>query len=67
MCVADEVCHPSSRSRSGDKAIRVGASAESEMKPKKEALDDAISANKVAVTEEIVRGGGLALLRAGRR
>ena len=33
------------------------------MKAKKEALDDAISATKAAVSEGIVPGGGLALLR----
>lgn len=43
--------------------IRVGAPAESEMKSKREALDDAISATKAAVAEGIVPGGGLALLR----
>ena len=36
----------------------------SEMKSKREALDDAISATKAAVAEGIVPGGGLALLRA---
>jgi len=51
--------------RSGGVAvIRVGAPSESEMKSKKEALDDAISATKAAVAEGIVPGGGLALLRA---
>jgi chaperonin GroEL len=34
------------------------------MKAKKEALDDAISSTKAAVSEGIVPGGGLALLRA---
>jgi chaperonin GroEL len=43
--------------------IRVGAPSESEMKSKKEALDDAISATKAAIAEGIVPGGGLALLR----
>ena len=43
--------------------IKVGAPTESEMKSKKEALDDAISATKAAVAEGIVPGGGLALLR----
>ena len=43
--------------------IRVGAPSEAEMKAKKEALDDAISATKAAVAEGIVPGGGLALLR----
>jgi len=47
----------------GVAVIRVGAPAESEMKSKKEALDDAISATKAAVAEGIVAGGGLALLR----
>jgi len=47
----------------GVAVIRVGAPAESEMKAKKEALDDAISATKAAVGEGIVPGGGLALLR----
>jgi chaperonin GroEL len=47
----------------GVAVIRVGAPAESEMKSKKEAFDDAISATKAAVAEGIVPGGGLALLR----
>ena len=48
----------------GVAVIRVGAPSESEMKSRKEALDDAISATKAAVLEGIVPGGGLALLRA---
>jgi chaperonin GroEL len=47
----------------GVAVIRVGAPSESEMKSKKEAVDDAISATKAAVAEGIVPGGGLALLR----
>ncbi len=47
----------------GVAVIRVGAPAEAEMKAKKEALDDAISATKAAVAEGIVPGGGLALLK----
>jgi chaperonin GroEL len=47
----------------GVAVIRVGAPSETEMKSKKEALDDAISATKAAVAEGIVPGGGLALLR----
>jgi chaperonin GroEL len=47
----------------GVAVVRVGAPSESEMKAKKEALDDAISATKAAVAEGIVPGGGLALLR----
>jgi len=48
----------------GVAVVRVGAPSESEMKAKKEALDDAIAATKAAVAEGIVPGGGLALLRA---
>ncbi|MET0658460.1 MAG: chaperonin GroEL [Steroidobacteraceae bacterium] len=47
----------------GVAVIRVGAPSESEMKSKKDALDDAIAATKAAVAEGIVPGGGLALLR----
>ena len=47
----------------GVAVIRVGAPSEAEIKSKKEALDDAISATKAAVAEGIVPGGGLALLR----
>ena len=47
----------------GVAVTRVGAPSEAEMKSKKEALDDAISATKAAVAEGIVPGGGLALLR----
>jgi chaperonin GroEL len=50
----------------GVAVIRVGAPSESEMKSKKDALDDAISSTKAAVAEGIVPGGGLALLRATR-
>ncbi|MGZ5504074.1 MAG: chaperonin GroEL, partial [Chthoniobacterales bacterium] len=47
----------------GVAVIRVGAPSESEMKNRKEAFDDAISATKAAIAEGIVPGGGLALLR----
>jgi len=47
----------------GVAVIHVGAPSESEMKAKKEALEDAISSTKAAVAEGIVPGGGLALLR----
>ena len=47
----------------GVAVIRVGAPSESEMKSRKEALDDAISSTKAAVAEGIVPGGGLALIR----
>jgi chaperonin GroEL len=48
----------------GVAVIRVGAPSESEMKSRREALDDAIAATKAAVAEGIVPGGGLSLLRA---
>ena len=47
----------------GVAVIRVGAPSEAEMKSKRDALDDAISATKAAVAEGIVPGGGLALLK----
>jgi chaperonin GroEL len=47
----------------GVAVIHVGAPSETELKNKKEALDDAISATKAAVAEGIVPGGGLAFLR----
>ena len=48
----------------GVAVIRVGAPSEAEMKSRREAIDDAISATRAAVAEGIVAGGGLALLRA---
>ncbi|MDH4056214.1 MAG: chaperonin GroEL [Gammaproteobacteria bacterium] len=51
---------------SGVAVIRVGAPSEIELKSKKEALDDAISASKAAVAEGIVPGGGMALIRCSR-
>jgi chaperonin GroEL len=48
----------------GVAVIRVGAPSEAELKSRKEAFDDAISATKAATAEGIVPGGGLALLKA---
>lgn len=48
----------------GVAVVRVGAPTEGEMKARKDAFDDAISATKAAVAEGVVPGGGLALLRA---
>ncbi|MCI0337392.1 MAG: chaperonin GroEL [Acidobacteria bacterium] len=48
----------------GVAVIRVGAPSEAELKNRKDAFDDAISATKAAMAEGIVPGGGLALLRA---
>ena len=47
----------------GVAVIRVGAPSESEIKARKDALDDAISSTKAAGAEGLVAGGGLALLR----
>jgi chaperonin GroEL len=47
----------------GVAVIRVGAPSETELKARKDAFDDAISATKAAVAEGIVPGAGLALLR----
>ncbi len=48
----------------GVAVIHVGAPSEAELKNRREAFDDAISATKAAMAEGIVPGGGLALLRA---
>ncbi len=48
----------------GVAVIHVGAPSEAEMKSRKEAFEDAISAEKAAIAEGIVPGGGLALLRS---
>jgi chaperonin GroEL len=48
----------------GVAVIRVGAATEAEAKSRKEAFEDAVSATKAAVTEGVVPGGGLVLLRA---
>jgi chaperonin GroEL len=48
----------------GVAVVRVGAPSEAEMKSRKEAFEDAISATKAAMAEGIVPGGGLPLLRA---
>jgi len=44
--------------------IKLGASTEAEMKEKKFRVEDALSATKAAISEGIVVGGGVALLRA---
>ncbi|MEI8360670.1 MAG: chaperonin GroEL [bacterium] len=49
----------------GVAVIKVGAATESEMKEKKDRIEDALNATKAAVEEGIVPGGGLALPIAG--
>jgi chaperonin GroEL len=48
----------------GVAVIRVGAATETEMKEKKDRIEDALSATRAAVEEGIVAGGGVALMRA---
>jgi len=51
----------------GVAVIKVGAATETEMKEKKDRVDDALSATKAAVEEGIVIGGGAALIRAASK
>lgn len=48
----------------GVAVIKVGAATETEMKEKKDRIDDALNATRAAVEEGIVAGGGIALIRA---
>ena len=48
----------------GVAVIKVGAATETEMKEKKDRVDDALSATRAAAEEGIVPGGGVALIRA---
>jgi chaperonin GroEL len=50
----------------GVAVIKVGAATETEMKEKKDRVDDALSATKAAVEEGIVIGGGVALIKAAK-
>ncbi len=48
----------------GVAVIKVGAATETEMKEKKDRIEDALHATRAAIEEGIVAGGGVALLRA---
>jgi len=48
----------------GVAVIKVGAASEVEMKEKKLRIEDALNATRAAVSEGVVAGGGIALLRA---
>ena len=48
----------------GVAVIHVGASTETEMKEKKDRVDDALHATRAAVEDGVVAGGGVALIRA---
>ncbi|MDD5596754.1 MAG: chaperonin GroEL [Victivallaceae bacterium] len=50
----------------GVAVINVGAATETEMKEKKDRVEDALHATRAAVDEGIVPGGGIALLRASK-
>ncbi|MCL2758405.1 MAG: chaperonin GroEL [Alphaproteobacteria bacterium] len=49
----------------GVAVIKVGGMTELEVKEKRDRVDDALAATRAAVTDGIVPGGGIALLRAG--
>ena len=49
----------------GVAVIKVGAATETEMKEKKDRIEDALNATRAAVAEGVVAGGGLALAKAG--
>ena len=49
----------------GVAVIKVGAATETEMKEKKDRIEDALNATRAAVEEGVVAGGGLALAIAG--
>lgn len=48
----------------GVAVIKVGAATETEMKEKKDRIEDALSATRAAVEEGVVAGGGVAYIRA---
>jgi len=51
----------------GVAVIKVGAATETEMKEKKDRVDDALSATKAAVDEGIIIGGGSAFIKAASK
>jgi chaperonin GroEL len=51
----------------GVAVIRVGGSTETEVKERKDMVEDALNATRAAVQEGVVPGGGVALLRASTR
>ncbi len=50
----------------GVAVIRVGGMTETEVKERKDRVDDALNATRAAVQEGIVVGGGVALIQAGK-
>src|SRR6188472_3443071 len=51
----------------GVAVIRVGGSTETEVKERKDRVDDAMNATRAAVQEGVVVGGGVALVRASKK
>ncbi|MBQ2350332.1 MAG: chaperonin GroEL [Cytophagales bacterium] len=51
----------------GVAVLYIGASTEVEMKEKKDRFDDALHATRAAVQEGVIPGGGVALLRCGKK
>ena len=51
----------------GVAVIKVGAATETEMKERKDRVEDALNATKAAVEEGIVIGGGAALIKAAKK
>lgn len=50
----------------GAAVIRIGAATDAELKEKKYRFEDALNATKAAISEGVVPGGGVALLRASQ-
>ena len=51
----------------GVAVVHVGGNTETEMKERKDRVDDALQATKAAIEEGIIPGGGVALLRCGHK
>ena len=60
----DKIAERIAKLAGGVAVIKVGAATETEMKEKKDRVDDALHATRAAVEDGIVVGGGVALLRA---
>jgi len=60
----DKIAERIAKLAGGVAVIKVGAATETEMKEKKDRVDDALHATRAAVEDGIVVGGGVALVRA---
>ena len=56
-----------SRLAGGVAVLRVGGATESELRERKDRVDDALNATQAAIDEGIVPGGGIALVRASEK